>query len=130
MRNYQSQKSNPYTLPHNLYARTLYLIRDYDRLKAEVNNILFSSPPPSDGQPTAHGNNVSQTETKAIRLAIIKSEMEAVERALNEVPEFYRSGIIDNITNYSRYPIGASSRTFKRYKQKFIFYVAKNLSWI
>ncbi len=33
MRNYQRQKNNPHKLPHALYMRMLYLIRDYERLK-------------------------------------------------------------------------------------------------
>lgn len=130
MQNYQCKKNNPYILPRNLYARTLYLIRDYDRLKREMKDILHSSPPPSDGQPAAHGMNNSPTEAKAIRLVNVKAEIDAIEKAIAEIPEFYMKGIIDNICNYSRYPVGASERTFKRYKQRFIYFVTKNMGWI
>ena len=33
-REYQKNKNNPYLLPHNLYMRVLYIVRDYDRIKA------------------------------------------------------------------------------------------------
>ena len=40
MRNYQAKNNNPYRLPHNLYMRMLYLIKDYERLKEERKEIL------------------------------------------------------------------------------------------
>lgn len=130
MRNYQYKNNNPYVLPHNLYVGTLSVIRDYDRLKNDAEHILYSSPPPPDGQPKSSALHNSPTESKAIKLANIKSKIDAVEKALNDIPQFYRAGIINNIKNYSRYPVGASSRTFKRYKQKFVYMVAENLDWI
>ena len=36
MRNYQRTRNNPYLLPHHLYMRTLYIIRDYERLKQKA----------------------------------------------------------------------------------------------
>ena len=50
MRNYQRQKNNPYKLPHNLYMRMLYLVRDYERIRSEREDILAASPAP-DGIP-------------------------------------------------------------------------------
>ena len=30
---YQRKRGNPYRMPHNVYMRTVYLIRDYGRLR-------------------------------------------------------------------------------------------------
>lgn len=130
MREYQNKKNNPYLLPHCLYMRTLYIIRDYDRLKAETEQIIHESPLPSDGQPTAHNFNGSSTENKALRLAEIDAEIAAIETALSKLPVFYQLPIKNNILYDIRYPAGASSRTFKRYKQMFVFLVAKKLNFI
>ena len=35
MKEYQRKRNNPYQLPHNVYMRVLYHIRDYERMKAE-----------------------------------------------------------------------------------------------
>ena len=40
MRDYQAVTNNPYLLPHHLYMRTLYIIRDYDRLKEKAEKLL------------------------------------------------------------------------------------------
>ena len=32
---YQRKTGNPYALPHNTYMRTVYVVRDYDRLRSQ-----------------------------------------------------------------------------------------------
>ncbi len=95
MRNYQRQKNNPYKLPHNLYMRMLYLIRDYDRIKDTKN-----------------------------------PNCTAVDAALNTIPAEYRKGVFDNICYQMPYPIDASEATYKRWRARFVFEVAKKLSEI
>jgi len=111
MREYQCTKNNPYLLPHHLYMRMLYIIRDYERIKQ---NTEMAS---EEGQK----DNVFKG---AVR------EAEAIEKALTYVPAFYRDGVLENIMDGSRYPMGADERTFRRYKQRYIYYVAKLLNCI
>lgn len=99
MKEYQSKKNNPYKLPHHLYMRIIYTIRDYERLK-------------DTSAPSA------------------KKEASAIENALFKIPDFYREGVIENIINGSRYPMGADERTFRRYKQRYIYLVADMLSLV
>ena len=129
-REYQRKKNNPYLLPHALYMRMIYLIRDYNRLKAEVESILHNSPPPPNGMPSGQNKIKLPTEEKAIKLALTEEEIEAIENALAEIPEFFRLPVMNNIMYGFRYPIGADERTFRRYKQIFVFYVAQNLKKI
>lgn len=127
MRNYQRQKNNPYKLPHNLYMRMLYLVRDYERIKSERADILCSSPA-HDGQPhTGLGN---PTETKGIKLAMLDDECSAVERAIESIPPEYRKGVLRSINDNERYPITASESTFRKYKYKLTYNLAKNLGKI
>jgi len=126
MRDYQAIKNNPYLLPQTLYRRIIGLVRDYDRLKEQYHEILHESPEPPDGQP--RGTRKSDpTERKAMRLAVISAEMQAVEQALVIVPPEYREDIMDNIICGARYPDYTGVRTYQRWKQRFIYGVAWNL---
>lgn len=127
MRNYQRQKNNPYKLPHNLYMRMLYLVRDYERIRSEREDILAASPAP-DGIP--HSGISNPTEQKAIKLALLGNECEAVEKAIETIPKEYRKGVLRNIRNKEPYPITASESTYRRYKYKLTYMTAKFLKII
>ena len=129
MRHYQKKRNNPYILPHNLYMSVLYIIRDYERLKSEREYILTASPLPPDGQP--RGMSISNpTEDKAMKLIAVSSQIDVVDKALRTVPKEYRKGVMDNILYESWYPIDAGVRTYQYWKQRFIYYVAKNMKLI
>lgn len=125
MRHYQCKKNNPYHLPHNLYMRMLYLIRDYSRLQEERMDIILSGGA-GDGQPRAStpGN---PTESKALRLLKTSDHCNAVESALKEIPKEYRRGVFNNICYGSVFPDDAAYSTYKRWRQRFIYNVALKL---
>jgi hypothetical protein len=127
MRNYQRQKNNPYKLPHNLYMRMLYLVRDYERIKSERADILYSSPP-QDGQP--HSGLGNPTEAKGVRLAMLDNECLAIENALENIPKEYRKGVMDNICYGTQYPYTADPETFGRWRRRLLYNAAKNLNKI
>ncbi len=124
MRNYQRKKNNPYQLPHDLYMRMLYLVRDYERIRLERENILKSSPAP-DG--ISHSGNGNPTEHKAIKLAMLGRECDAVAKAIETIPEEYRKGVLRNVRDKEPYPITAGEATFRRYKYKLTYMTAKFL---
>lgn len=127
MRDYQRQKNNPYKLPHNLYMRMLYLVRDYERIRSEREDIINGSPP-ADGVP--HSGVGNPTEHKAIKLAMLDRECEAVAKALKSIPEEYRKAIVNNICYGSPYPIFADPETYGRWRRRLIFFTAKNLGLV
>lgn len=128
MKEYQRNKDNPYQLPHNLYMRVLYHIRDYDRLKAERQEVLYSSACP-DGQPK--GNSVtSSTENKALRLMKLEEDCAAVDQALIQIPPEYRTGVMNNICYRSPYPIDADYSTYARWRRRLIYFTAKKLNLV
>lgn len=129
MRDYQAQKNNPYYLERTLYRATLAVIRDYDRLRAEYDSILSASPAPPDGMPRS--TKISDpTGRDAVRRAEMSRKLRAVEDALSCVPEEYRRGVWESAAYYKRYPDDADRTTYWRYKARFIYNVAQNLSWI
>ena len=101
----------------------LYLVRDYERIKSEREDILYSTPEHT-GQPCKSGIS-SPTEAKGIKLIALGDNCKAVEEALNEIPEEYRKGVWNNICYQSPYPNDAGEATYKRWRCRFIYTVAK-----
>ena len=108
---------------------TLAFIRDYPRKVKEYQSLIEESPPPPDGQPRGSGIG-KPTERDGIRRAELREAINAVESAMKQVPNEYRKGVWDNILLGRRYPDDAHPRTYRTYKQRFIYYVAHNMFWI
>ena len=128
-RNYQCKRGNPYLLPHDIYMRVLYTVKGYDRRQAEYESLLYDSMLPPDGQPK--GNKLSdRTADNGIKRALISEELEAVDQSLMMVAPEYRQGVKDNVMYGIWYPRYADIRTYQRYKQRFLHYVAQRLKLI
>ena len=127
MRDYQRKKNNPYRLPHELYMRVLYLVRDYARIKAARADILFGTP--DRGGPPVRGHG-SPTENKALRLYALGNECDAVDKALASIPKEYRKGVWENIVHSAPYPYDADKETYGRWRRRFLYQVAQNLHLI
>ena len=126
---HQPRKSKSYLLPHNLYMRMLYIIRDYDRLKDEYHDMANISARRLTDK--ISGSEISKhTENRAIKRTQILEELEAIEQALIKIPQEYRQGIKHNIIYRSWFPGDAGISTYRRWKQRFIYYVAENLNYI
>ena len=126
MREYIPSEKNKYWLPHNVYYIALYTVRDYDRLCGEYQDILYSSAPSADGQP--RGTRMgAPTEQKAERIAEVSEKLDAIERALNQLPEEYRQPVFNNVRYNRPYPYTAGVSTWSRWRRRFLFYVAKYL---
>lgn len=108
---------------------TLAFIRDHNRKVEEYKSIGETSPPPPDGMPrgSATGN---PTQRDGVRRAELRVAIDAVNDALTTIPEEYRKGVWDNIVEYKRYPDDAGPRTYRTYKQRFIYHVAHNMFWV
>ena len=115
-----------YKLSRECYKRVIWTIKDYPRRKAQYEAIIESSTPPPDGQPrgTQTGN---PTERKALRAAEIGYEINAIEGALEKIPEEYRKGILNFIIYRVPFPTDASEMTYKRWKKRYIYFVAVKL---
>lgn len=125
-RDYQRIKNNKYILPRNLYRQTLYVIRDYDRIKLEYEDMLQLSAVCSDGQP--RGSDVSDpTPLMAARAERYHDIIKAVDDAKQAIPKEYRKGVWQNIVHEAPFPITAARSTYGLYKSRFVYMVAKNL---
>lgn len=126
-RDYQAKKNNPYRMPRSLYRRVLALIRDYDRMRAEVEELILASPNPEGikgggpGDPTARA---------AERIEKIQTDIRAIDVALRMMPAEYCAGVFDAIRYYKKFPIDADRSTYARHKQRFVWDVAHNLGLV
>lgn len=127
MRDYQRLRNNPYKLPHSLYKRMIDLVRDYERIKRQRADIINSTPEHDGVTSNVLGN---PTENKAIKIAMLSRDCEAVEKALAKIPEEYHKGIMNNILYHMKYPYTACERTYGYHKSKFIYLIAENLNYI
>ena len=123
MRDYQPKKRNKYQLPTPVYHQTLWLIRDYDRIAAELEAILLESPDPPDGMPSC--NTLSdEVARKAERRDQLLTKKLAIDKSLDRIPPEYRRGVWENVQLRKPFPIDADRATYGRQKSLFIREVA------
>lgn len=100
MKEYQSVREKNYVLPRAVYYQCVWTVRDMERMEKTA------------------GLDPGETAKR----------LECIRRALLEVPEEYRSGVLKSIavrgTNAGDF---AHENTWKRWRQRFIFRLAKNL---
>lgn len=118
------------SLPHNVYMQVLYLIRDYDRMKAEYNAVVDESPVPPDGAGGKSGPS-DPTGNKAVKLESLGRKISAVETGLNAIPEEYRKAIYNNIVYRIPYDTRYTSYyTYRYHRSRAMRVVARKLGMI
>ncbi|MBQ5852215.1 MAG: hypothetical protein IIW54_15595 [Lachnospiraceae bacterium] len=138
-RNYQLKRFKECLLPHNVYMQVVYIIKDYERLLEEKEQILHGSTFP-DGMPK--GNDISNpTETKAEKLIQITDKLNAIDQTSVEMIGYYSDRVeafkpIEAFFNYDYFSYtlskgdGYAEITWKRYRQRFAYLVAQKLKMI
>ena len=114
-----------YSLAHHPEARqrALWLMRDYPNIKARLNDLDGYGTGLSDGQPRSHEPH-SPVENLAIKRAELAAQLKPVDLAFEKIPEEYRQGLWQAIIERRRYPPYATVRTWKRWRQRLLWYVA------
>ena len=124
-RDYQPRKTK-YILPQGIYISTLWIIRDYARMKESIEDAILTTPD-HDGMP--RGSGISDpTAAKAMKLSdAIMKRIRAIEGAKEDIPEEYMHGVWNNIQYRMPFPQDAARETYSRYKSKYIYRVAERL---
>lgn len=123
------------SMPPTAYARTISTIRDYPRMKFDLERMrkdvgLHSAN--NDGMPKGTEMH-SNVEDAAIRMADAQALIDAVEKCIDKIPEDMRSGILNHILYRMPFPrneyaqLVPSLRTWQREKQIFVCCVAHTL---
>ncbi|MFQ7473603.1 MAG: hypothetical protein ACLSAO_03970 [Anaerovoracaceae bacterium] len=126
MRDYKLKSSG---LPPHIYTQVTAIVRGYEDMKAEYENILYKGTVSLDGMPKSK-NKIDITSREAVRRADISKKIEAVEESILSIPEEYRQGVWDNAVYGTPYPIYADRTTYWRYKARFFRLIAKHMYWI
>jgi hypothetical protein len=121
---YKSGKMGEFTLRENTYRRMWYLIADYPYFKAVAEGEIDIK--------ELNWERQSVTEEKAISLCNFGNYIEAIENAKQAIPELYIEDVMNHIINNVRYKelTSASDATLKKWVQRFIWRVAKELGEI
>lgn len=127
MRDYQPRK-DPYKLERTVYRRVLAVARDYDRMVRDYREILYATPARSGKRGAGRSD---PTAIKAARREQLSRDIDAVERALNVVPEEYRKAVMCKIV-YDVWPRGtnADQSTLYRWRARCLYALAINLGLI
>lgn len=126
---YQPQLNNDNWIPHELYMQIIHIIRDYDRMKSELNDLIEESPAPSDGQP--RGTQTSDpTVRKALKVSVTSDKIRAVEKAIASIPEEYQDDILENIKHNKPFPDYGNRKTWSKWKGRLIRNVGINLNYL
>lgn len=130
-RDYQRKINNRYKLPRAIYHQTLWIIRDYERIKRELENSLTCSDSGSDINSYIQTNHVGNPVlNEVIKRDKYFNYVKIIEESLNVIPTEYKKGVWDNVTKYKAYPLDADRSTYGRYKSKFIHEVAERFDLI
>ena len=130
MKIYQN-KTGAYTLPRSVYYRMIYFIKDYPRLIDAADALLEATPTPTETPEIQRQRNLQATETANIKYAEFMKDIREIESALKKsVPADAQAAILRAVIYDAPYPIDKDKRTYSRYKQRFIYTLAKERNLI
>ena len=128
MKEYQP-KAACQLMPRAVYMKTIYQIRDYDRLKQKLADLIVQGQDPTQPKVSSGG------KTSPVESAAMKRENDAfivgvIDKALQKIPAEYRIGVWQAVRENTPYPKDADKSTYGRYKTEFIYRVARGLHFI
>ena len=132
MREWQQTRQREYVMPDAVYYQSIWAVRDLSRMEQRLRELetepkaaRVGSLSVSDGRRPYMGN--SATEREAVEKVVLEGRVRAIRDALSVVPERYRDAVLLNVaekqTNYN-----CTTKIWKIWKQRFLYYVARNLS--
>lgn len=112
MKEYQYQVGGRQKLPKEVYYQCIWIIRDMERIKKIIED---------DSKLIVDEKDFAKLEDALVKF-------DCLERALYEIPNYYREGIIESVQNRGGgYGDFAHENTWKKWKSKFMYAFATNL---
>ena len=112
-----------YRLEKAQYMYTRWYIRRYPQLMQQREEILEGSAAPADGQPRGTGIS-NPTLSKTEQLEDVNVKLFPITAGLESIPEEYRRGVFEHIVYRRMYPDFAAISTWKRWEQRYIYFVS------
>ncbi len=133
-REYQVKRMKDYVLPEAVYRQALWAVKDFNRLKEELNraveNIDNIHSPNFFNESIGSGLYSDITAKKADKLITLTNRIDSIESAFFYIPEKYRWGIRNKLMDGGRFGDDFHPNTWKKWQQVYLFHVAKNLGLI
>lgn len=146
MKEYQIRTTDSSVLPRSVYYQCIWLVKDIERLRSNVQgaqNVPIAQSVLREqavqSMQAVRGMKVMEdtedTEVESVELeasvcSASRERLEAIEAALALIPREYREGVLNNILYKTEFDDSAHENTWKKWKQRFIYELAVNLSYI
>lgn len=136
-REWQQTSMLEYVMPHAVYYQTIWAVRDLDRMESRLKELNRQRLKQKNGASVANDpvelyskyKKRTSVDSQAMETAILRERVDAIHRAMREVPPRYRGTVLNNIVQKATVDIYEDSE-WKLWKQKFLYLVARNLSII
>ena len=126
MRVYQLSGEKEYLLPKEVYYQCVWIVRDSKRLM-KVAGISFSEP--EDIGILRESIDLGRWGVSDAEVENAIFQLACIEKAAEEIPFEYREVVVKSIVERgSGCDCYANEKTWKRWRQRFIYYLAKNLA--
>jgi hypothetical protein len=132
-REWQQTKMTEYVMPNAVYYQSIWAVRDFERMQKRIKFLEKENDRSvSKGvvkEKMSKYDVGKPVEKMAVEKAILEERVDGIKRALSVVPEEYRSYVLANIV-LKNPGITFPDKVWRKWKQVFLFRVAKNLSMI
>lgn len=112
-------------LPREVYYQCIWIIKDMPRLEF-LTTTLDCSRNAEDGEYLLKADRYEGVLIEEV-MEEAEFKLECIQKAIEVVPEDYRDGILANIVEMRAFGDEAHPNTWKRWKQMFIYDVARRL---
>ena len=113
-------------MPKETQKTVAWLVKSYPRLVLQRHAILEASPRAPE-VPGKSNKIMDPTGQTAAKLEKVTDKLHAIEAAKEMLPFEYRQGVWNNCVLGTRFPDYADPKTWKLYKNDFLFLVAAEL---
>ena len=133
MKDYQQKRMKEHLLPQPVYRQALWAVKDLLRLRSRLSELRRAAYAVGERNlldrcvRSGGGFVCDSTGNKAVEIANLSWRIDAIVRAFDAVPEKYRTGIEEKLVYDIPYSDEYDPNTWKRWKQVFLYNVAKNL---
>ena len=131
MKDYQIKKEKEYVLPETVYRQALWAVKDLPRMKVKLAELEEETGCVRSANPAYYigGGLISDnTGRMASEKAMVSLRIEAIEGALDRLPEKNRKGILEKLAYGKAYGDEFHMNTWKKWQQIYIYWVAKDLN--
>lgn len=125
------RRTGKYKVPASVYHQCVWLIRDYYRLKDNVESLTVLAPIEIEDIPKSQTNRTSDIVFNIVlKRERFMDRIRIIDQAINSIPPEYRKGVWNNLQFNKPYPLDAHRNTYSTYKAKMVYSVAKDLKLI